>query len=141
MSLNLASTNETEDSGAIFAKDNKKEKPSEIKENYIESKKEEIGISAYKSNNDQVEIMSPFRKRKGTLQKLKRPDSDSDEGGQSSSKKPDHDFKDLQPVFDKIVLNLAQKHDEFDKLKSCSLAELTEMYKSEKLQNLSKEWQ
>ena len=51
----------------VIAESNKAEQPNEIKEDYIESKQKEVGINAYKSENVAAEIMSPYRKRKGTL--------------------------------------------------------------------------
>ena len=63
--------------------------------------------------------MSPFRKRKGTLVKLK-VESDSEEQDEGR-------FKDLQPALDKVTAQLTDKRAEFEALKTKSPVKLRKL--------------
>lgn len=50
--------------------------------------------------------MSPFRKRKGTLQKLKVQEDDEED---KQLEKLDDDMQKLKPIYDKVLENYAQR--------------------------------
>ena len=64
--MNISPVKDESDS-IIASKDNVIGKPQEIKESYIS---QPVGITAFKNDAPQEEIMSPFRKKKGTLKPL-----------------------------------------------------------------------
>lgn len=81
---------------------------------------------------DQEEIMSPYKKKRGTLVKLKTIDSDSDDqqdtGLDLSIKKQttimiEADYDILEQVFDKIQKNYNEKKEQFEKYENMSIVE------------------
>ena len=120
----------------VIAQQNVAEQPKEIKEDYIEPKKEkvEVGISAFKNENVQAEIQSPFRKKRGTLSLSNiRKDSNEESGSSPKKEMTSNDFSKLMPVFNQIKANLETKKVEFEGLKKLSLAETTEMFNKNEL--------
>lgn len=98
-----------------------------MKDNYITPK---VGLDKFKNEEDvPVEIMSPFRKKKGTLQKLK-VDSDSEEQDETR-------FKDLLPALEKVTAQLKEKKSDFELLK----AKTPEQLRTLDLQKIARDWQ
>jgi len=98
-----------------------------VKDNYITPK---VGLDKFKNEEDvPVEIMSPFRKKKGTLQKLK-VDSDSEEQDETR-------FKDLLPALEKVTAQLKEKKSDFELLK----AKTPEQLRTLDLQKIARDWQ
>jgi hypothetical protein len=107
--------------------------PTEIQESYISKP---VGISAFKE--DYAEVQSPYRKRRGTLQKLNTGVYDGDEGEKGEKEAC---FKKLEPIFAAVLQNFADKQNELQRLKSLSLDEKISLFKAKELQGLSQSWQ
>ena len=67
-----------------------------------------VGIAAFRKEDYPSEIESPFRKKKGLLQKLKVEDSE-EEVEQKTNK-----FEAIDPYFKTVMTNFADKKTQFE---------------------------
>ena len=81
-----------------------------MKENYVN---QDAGIIAFKED-PKVEIQSPFRKKRGTLVKLKTVADDDEEDAQIE--KLEAELAKIQPFFDKVMSAFEEKQNEFKDL-------------------------
>ena len=84
----------------------------------------------------QDEVASPFRKKRGTLVKLKTIDTDdSDEDRDQQDA-----FNKIQPLFTLIESSFDEKKQMFDDLKNSTHDERVKMFQNNELQDLRNNW-
>ena len=135
--MNISQTQPTEEQTAsqVAAKNNVIEKPSEVKDDYMSK---EVGIKAMQqSTSPSAEVMSPFRKKRGTLIKLK-VDEDDEEDAQLEKLEEAH--RKIEPIYQQILLNFEIRQKHFEDLKKNDLSKKHSMYDSSELQTFREKY-
>lgn len=118
----------------VVAQSNVKSQPSEVNDNYVSKP---VGIQNFRED-PKVEVQSPFRKKRGTLVKLKVQEDDEED---LMIEKLEADQTKIQPFFEQVKTTFVKIQDEYKSLHEQNVQDISKNHTAASLKYLFIKWQ